>query len=107
MTEISDMPPLFVPGPSVRSNYAFVCNIEDELSLWRQRETNTFRVYSANGRGAYLNVFPSEDALRAYEEVVRGDGPYDLSRSTIELYRTIVKHRDILTVYTAMLRRAP
>jgi hypothetical protein len=100
---MNEIKPLFVPGPSVRPNYNFVCNIADELSLWRQRDTNTFRVYNKDSRGAYLQAGLVEDPIRGYEEVVEGNKPYDLGRPTVDLYRTIVKHKEALTVYMAML----
>lgn len=105
MTDASDVAPLFMPGQSVINSFEFICNIEDELSLWRNKivRRGVFRVYNCNHRGAFLDPNLVRDPFFQFERVLNGRKPFTLGADTIDLYRMIVKHKEALTVYMAML----
>lgn len=95
--------PLFKPGGSLMSQGAtFICNINDELSLWRVDSMDrTLRVYVADSIGVWLD---NEERLMRQVEVVAQDR---LRITTPEAFRTatiIARNADALAVYMDMLR---
>ncbi len=49
-----EVEPLFVPGKSLIEKARFICNINDELSLWDVGEPPMLRVYGADSYGIWL-----------------------------------------------------
>ncbi len=85
--------PLFKPGRSLIANTTiFICNINDEISLWRVDAT--LRAYVANSIGVWLD---DEDRLMRQVELAT-HAPNAFDTATI-----IARNADALAAYMAML----
>ena len=91
--------PLFKPGQSLMSQGAtFICNINDELSLWRAADT--LRVYVADSIGVWLD---NEERLKRQVDMAAKER---LRITTPEAFRTatiIARNADAVAVYMDML----
>ena len=91
--------PLFKPGRSLIANTTiFICNINDEVSLWRVDAT--LRAYVANSIGVWLD---NEERLMRQVEIAADKS---LRLITPEAFRTatiITRNADALAAYMAML----
>jgi len=91
--------PLFMPGRSlIADTTIFICNINDEISLWRVDAT--LRAYVAHSCGVWLD---NEDRLTrqlevATEESLRLITPMAFNTATI-----IARNADALAAYMGML----
>jgi hypothetical protein len=90
--------PLFMPRQAIFQNAMFICNINDEISLWRVDAT--LRAYVAHSCGVWLD---NEDRLTrqlevATEESLRLITPMAFNTATI-----IARNADALAAYMAML----
>lgn len=92
--------PLFKPGQSLMSQGAtFICNINDELSLWRAHDT--LRVYVADSIGVWLDT--KGKLMRRVDMAAEGR----LSITTPQAFRTatiIARNAEAVAVYMDMLR---
>lgn len=92
--------PLFKPGQSLMSQGAtFVCNINDELSLWRV--DRTLRVYVADSIGVWLD---NKGKLTHQVDIATAER---LRITTPEAFRTatiIARNADAVAVYMDLLR---
>lgn len=92
--------PLFKPGKSLMSQGAtFICNINDELSLWRV--DRTLRVYVADSIGVWLD---NEERLMRQVDMAAKER---LRITTPQAFRTatiIARNADAVAVYMDMLR---
>jgi hypothetical protein len=89
--------PLFKPGIPLIPNAMFICNINDEVSLWRVDAT--LRAYVENSIGVWLD---NEDLMRQVE--IAADK--SLRLITPEAFRTatiITRNADALAAYMGML----
>ena len=91
--------PLFKPGQSLLANTTmFICNINDEISLWRADAT--LRVYVADSVGVWLD---NEERLMRQVEVA---ATAERRVTTPEAFRTatiIARNADALAAYMGML----
>lgn len=90
--------PLFKPGQALIQNAMFICNINDEISLWRVDAT--LRAYVANSFGVWLD---NEERLMRQVEVATEES---LRLITPEAFRTatiIARNADALAAYMGML----
>lgn len=92
--------PLFKPGKSlIGNNIMFICNINDELSLWQVDAT--LRVYVADSIGVWLDT--KSHLMRQVEIATQ----HRLSSITPDAFRTattIARNAEALAVYMDMLR---
>lgn len=92
--------PLFRPGQSLMNQGAiFVCNINDELSLWRVDDT--LRVYVADSIGVWLDT--KSNLMRQVDMAAKER----LRITTPEAFRTatiIARNADAVAVYMDLLR---
>lgn len=100
MTEDTHIAPLFKPGLSLFKRSSFVCNINDELSLWRT--DGHLRVYTADSLGVWL----TEDSLRTYAKLAANDWASRVTPQASDKAKTITRNADALRVYMNMLDHA-
>ena len=84
--------PLFKPGISLIRNAMFICNINDEISLWRVDAT--LRAYVANSVGVWLDT--EEHLMRQVDNAAHA--PMACTMATI-----IARNADALAAYMGML----
>lgn len=90
--------PLFKPGRALSGEATFICNINDEVSLWRVAAT--LRAYVANSVGVWLD---NEERLAHQVEIAASEKH---RITTPEAFRTatiIARNADALAVYMGML----
>lgn len=91
--------PLFKPGRSlIGNNIVFICNINDEISLWRV--DSTLRAYVAHSIGVWLD---NEERLAHQVEIAATE---KRRITTPERFRTatiIARNADALAAYMGML----
>jgi hypothetical protein len=90
--------PLFKPGISLIRNAMFICNINDEVSLWRVDDT--LRVYVADSFGVWLDT--EDHLMRQVDKATHAPSevamPMAFNTATI-----IARNADALAAYMGML----
>lgn len=93
-----EVEPLFKPGSSLRDhNPTFLCNINDEISLWRVG--GWLRAYTADGLGTWMS--PSD---QLNEIIALARRPVDVTERVSIHRKTLAKNIEQLSVYVNMLR---
>lgn len=91
--------PLYRPGPSMTNLFPiFICNLNDEVSLWAKPGLYEFRVYGANSVGWHIE-------LERYGWVMRGlYGPSVVgTRTTAEAAERVWENREAVLLYCSMV----
>lgn len=91
--------PLFKPGQSLIANTTiFICNINDEISLWRVDAT--LRAYVANSIGVWLD---NEERLMRQVEIAADKSLRLITPEAFNTATIIVRNADALAAYMGML----
>jgi hypothetical protein len=95
----TEVKPLHTPGKILSGDTHFICNIGDEISLFRIN--GSLRVYVAYAHGIWLY---NEDDLDELIAEVTDNKIYNLNRPLNQPESSIiVRHADIVRVYMRML----
>jgi hypothetical protein len=98
MTE-TEVKPLHTPGAILSGDAHFICNIGDEISLFRVN--GSLRVYVSHAHGIWL--YGENDLDELIAEVTENK-IYNLNRPLNQADSSIiVRHADIVRVYMRML----
>jgi len=86
-----EVEPLFWPGPSLRMEARFICNIGGELSLWNIG--SKLRVYGADSYGIWLS---SEEQIREQIAVAKLYADSETIPAVARNYETVILYMRML-----------
>lgn len=97
----------FRPGPSIIKSYEWVFDVNDEVSVWRDKTHGTYRAYALDNVGYdvwYISVdgrnFKFDNlALIANDPTLKNS----YTESTHRSFRIILRNRNEITTYIQML----
>lgn len=97
---LTEEKPLFRPGASLKVDYPhFVANINDEVSLWADKDFYDFRVYPLDSIGWSIGYTADGPYIvGAYSPTIEG-----VTEKTRVGYDAVYRNKDTILLYVQML----